>query len=151
MEAHRKAVSDAMGSTELFVSSVESGEHSLVPCYAHNQTTIDVELVRLDDVVEGKVDVLKTDTEGNDMRVLMGALGLLERNRGIKLFTEFWPKGLDVAGLSAEAYWSFLIGLGFRMRLLGKDGMVESTLDDVIADIGGYNKFSVNLLCWRDK
>lgn len=147
--AQCKAVSDATGSTKLFVSSVESGEHSLVPCRDRNKATIDVELARLDDIITGHVDVLKTDTEGNDMRVLMGAMGLLECNRDMKLFTEFWPKGLEAAGLSARQYWDFLKGLGFRIWLLDGSELLEAGFKDVIAHIGGRDGFSANLLCWR--
>jgi hypothetical protein len=42
-------------------------------------------------------------------------LGLVEKNRRVKLVMEFWPYGLGLAGSSAEAFLRTLFGLGFQV------------------------------------
>ena len=109
---YKKAVSNVAGMAEMFVSVVESGEHSLIPCRDRNTQTVSVGVVCIDDIISGKVDILKVDAEGNDMNVILGAKELLERNPNIVLFTELFPSGLEAAGQSAKsfgAYWNVLV------------------------------------------
>lgn len=151
--SYRKALSNVEGAATMFVSDAESGEHSLIPCRTRNTKTTLVEVMRLDDIIKGKVDILKVDTEGNDMNVLLGAERILRQNKNIALFTELFPVGLKAAGQSAKDYWELLESFGFGMTLLegkgsGKEG---ASFAEAIAYVKSRSNFSVNLLCSRKK
>ena len=154
VKPRQEAVSNVAGEATLFVSLVESGEHSIVPCCGYNKKEVKVEMVRLDDVIKGEcIDVLKTDTEGNDMNVLIGANKLLAHSEDILLYTEFWPDGLVASGHSPEDYWNLLVSLGFVISLLDDHNIsvMETNLPSVLAHIRKHRNMSANLLCRRRK
>ena len=145
-----KAVSDVSGSSYLFVSENESGEHSLISARPKIDNTQRVEVVRLDNYLDGeKIDLFKTDTEGNDIFVVTGAEEIIRRNDNIKLITEFWTQGLYAAGCSPEMYWGLLQDYGFKHIYIIDEIHKEILLGNCAKAInlceGG--KHSVNLLC----
>ncbi len=56
----------------------------------------EVEVARLDDVVEGEVDFLLVDAEGHEVQVLSGGARVL--STGVPLVLELNPKLLELAG-----------------------------------------------------
>lgn len=153
VKAERKAVSNYSGKGKLYLSSDESGAHSLIRCRPKNKETVEVQTVMLDDLFNGRVDVLKTDTEGNDLRVLQGAESLLKRNKGIKVFIEVWPDGLVKAGQSAYELWMWLRTLDFWHIYLLDEFTREMSVATIYNVMAYYDrhKFAVNLLCSRDE
>jgi FkbM family methyltransferase len=131
----------------LYVSSEESGEHSLVT-KRHCHTTQTVKVVRLDDLVRN-VDVIKTDTEGNDLHVLQGAGRLLSSQP--LLITEFWPEGIIKSGHTCEEFWNLL--RSYYQNILIADEVEKTltigTMSDAIRRIG-KNMMSVNLICSKE-
>ncbi len=150
VEAIQKAVSEGNGTAELFLSRVESGSHSLVYRNPDVRKILKVDMVSLDSVINShKVDLIKTDTEGNDMLVLLGAKNTIANSPDIKLIIEFWLKGLTVCGYSAMDFWQLLEDYGFGFIYLltdKKDEIIPVALHDVLK----YCKKQVvspNLLC----
>lgn len=119
VEAHPFAVSNRPG-TRLF-KLVASSDSSGFWGHPRHKTLEErsVEAVRLDNYLgDLKVDVLKTDTEGSELEVLKGAIGILRRNPGIRLFVEFNPKLLKRAGYQPEDLLKFLTDAGFWIFLI---------------------------------
>jgi FkbM family methyltransferase len=86
------AVSDKSG-TASFFQAKESGYSSLRrPIDQELVGEIPVEVVRLDDVIDGKVDFMKLDVEGAELPALRGAEMLLDRDQPIIVF-ECGPHG----------------------------------------------------------
>lgn len=147
-----KAASDVNGKAIFYVSKRESGEHSLLTGRPSIKDTIEVETMKLDDLIGGqRVDLLKTDTEGNEMSVLMGAQSLLENNVEIKVVTELFLPGIKAAGHTPDTFWALLKSFGFKfiyiLDEIKKEIIIGTCAEAVRRCQGG--KFSVNLLCSR--
>ncbi len=128
----------------LYVSSEESGEHSLVS-KRHCKSTTKVEVVTLDSMIKQRIDVVKIDTEGYDFNVLLGAKRLLSTHP--LLITEFWPEGINLCGHSCKEFWD-LLSTYYPVIYIADE--VEKTLtvgsmEDAIRRIG-KNMMSVNLI-----
>lgn len=134
VECVEAAAGPHSGSTELFLSDFNQGDHRL---YANEgrATAIPVRQVKLDDFFrerESRIDVVKMDTQGSEVRILEGMPGLLEANRGrMSLILEFWPFGLQGAGDSAERMVELLAPLDLRVRKIEEHlGLVSDTTWD---------------------
>lgn len=143
----KKAVSDKNGTFVLFLSK-DSGGHSLVR-YKYVDREMVVEAVRLDSVVKGKVDVLKTDTEGNEIAVLRGAERIIKENKDIKLVVEFQ------LGLLGSSYVEDLLkiiadyGFGYLYKL---DDKLQKTYRISLGEIRNHKgnlQYAPNILCSR--
>lgn len=112
----RAAVSDQAGTIKFNIDTLKSGCSSIhsSPRFRGPTKTITADLVRLDDVVpfSGAVPflLLKTDTEGNDFRVLKGAEQLLASSTRVVGFCEFAPDLLGAAGTSPGEFLALLTG-----------------------------------------
>lgn len=78
-----KAVSDEKGRTDFYCSPDAGANGSLIPFSYFSENRIEVEVDTLDSLFGNleRLDFLKVDTEGNELKVLMGARQLLERCR----------------------------------------------------------------------
>ena len=141
------AVSDARGIGNLFVSKIESGEHSLV-VKRHYAGIQFVPIVCLDGCFQStSIDLIKTDTEGNDFKVLLGAKQLLKRNPALSLITEFWPEGIVKSGYVPNVFWEYLRCYFRNISIIDEiDGeIVPGTFEEAVNR--SAKGLSVNLLC----
>jgi FkbM family methyltransferase len=78
-----KAVSDEKGRMHFYCSSDAGANGSLIAFSYFSENRIEVEVDTLDSLFGNleRLDFLKIDTEGNELKVLMGARQLLERCR----------------------------------------------------------------------
>jgi FkbM family methyltransferase len=78
-----KAVSDEKGRMHFYCSPDAGANGSLIPFTYFSANRIEVEVDTLDSLFGNleRLDFLKVDTEGNELKVLMGARQLLERCR----------------------------------------------------------------------
>jgi len=75
-------------------------------------TSVEVEIKRLDDVIDGPVSFIKIDTEGNELDVMRGAKRILETYKpGVQF--EIQRQNLAQFGLERGAPFDFLIGVGY--------------------------------------
>ena len=149
----KKAVSDGNGTAELIVSSQESGAHSLVDCRGKVKEKVMVETVTLDSFFPyGGVDVIKSDTEDNEVAVLRGAQGIIAQNDKIKVFVEYYPPGVKASGHEPSDFWLFLHQLGFEYIYLMDEQLkiVRRSDFDFAMQCHKRHKFSVNLLCSKE-
>jgi FkbM family methyltransferase len=86
----RLALSDAAGTMQMDVGQ-GSRKARLDPAGGE-----EVEVARLDDVIEGEIDFLLVDAEGHEAQVLAGGERVL--SRGVPLVLELNPKLLELAG-----------------------------------------------------
>jgi FkbM family methyltransferase len=96
---------------------------------------------RLDDLVQGRVDLLKMDVEGAEGRVVLGATRIIENDRPI-VTTELKEEMLQrVSGRSVADYLGYFGDLGYLPTLLDKESGEErpyrsmgALLDDWVRD-----------------
>jgi FkbM family methyltransferase len=103
---------------ELYLSADNKGDHRAYDG-GNGAGSVPVQRVALDDWFadrERRIDVVKMDTQGSELRILQGMRGLLDANRGrMRLIVEFWPHGLEGAGDSAAALVELLRGYDFTL------------------------------------
>lgn len=146
----KKAIGQNNGEVLLYVSDTGLGECSIFPCHPSNRNTVVVEIVKLDSIFRQKVDIIKSDTEGNELGVLLGAERLLDISGDIKLFLEMFPAGFKVAGYSISDLWKVLQRYGFTYIYLLNEKKRQTrlvALDDVIRYSRRYG--GTNVLCSR--
>ena len=68
---------------------------------------VGVEMVKLDDVIGEKVDLIKIDTQGYEPMVIAGARKIIEKFKPAIVF-EYWPWAYDRCGADAEGMMDFL-------------------------------------------
>jgi FkbM family methyltransferase len=91
--------------------------------YAHPLTgtlnTIEVTQAPLDEIVDGRVDLVKVDVEGAETEVLAGMKRILRDNPKISLCTELFPAGMRSAGYAPLELPNCLRQLGFdKLRVI---------------------------------
>jgi len=74
---------------------------------------VEIELARVDDLVEGPLRVLKIDTQGSEWLALAGMPNLLAASPRLALLIEFWPYALR--GAQPEQLLEFLARQGFTL------------------------------------
>jgi FkbM family methyltransferase len=81
-----------------------------------------VKIIRLDDFVEenniGQIDLLKIDTEGNELDVLMGATGTLKKNKVKAIHFEFNEMNV-ISAVNFKMFWDLLDSYNFYRLLPG--------------------------------
>jgi len=121
------AVGDAPGELPFFEEPNAGKGSSLVPQFNRNPgtmrgvevTTLDAELARAG---WERIDLLKIDAEGYDLRVLRGARGLLEAQR-IRVLQFEYNRAWQAAGDTLSAAYSLLQSHGYQVYLLKRDGL----------------------------
>lgn len=89
-----KAISDSTGSTELYMSEENKGDHTLVPLAERqairiNTSTFD-DFVRIE-IPERRIRLVKIDVQGHELKVLSGMRNSLIQNNVENLIVEFSP------------------------------------------------------------
>lgn len=116
-----KAVTDKSGMATFYLfDRYGSGQHGLNDKQGE---AISVETVSLDEFFPSgtKIDVIKMDIEGSEFNAWKGMQRLITENHDIKIFTEFCPRLLTLAGADPKDYLYDLERKGFRLRLLDED------------------------------
>ena len=135
---HRSLVRNRLGNVQLHPCAISDDRGTLAYlAEGSNGTIADLDATRdvpagahlvpattLDDLLAGldRVDVIKLDVEGAEGRVLRGATRTLERHRPV-IISEVSPSLLEtISGVSAEAYLTRFLDLGYELWVVDRDG-----------------------------
>jgi len=136
----RKAVSDIDGPISFYTRN--KGTDSLIAEASRGGTEITVDSVTLDSYFEGsRVDFIKIDAEGAELRILRGATRLIRD--GLTCTIELSPKNLFSVGIAPEAFVAELRMLGFQLFWICADGTYRPFIDADITRVQGH----VNIFC----
>ena len=163
----QKALSNKRGRARLFLH----GTYSVVYSLSQNCVSIlsvqddvsisgryvEVDVETLDELLkdyEGKIDFIKIDVQGGEMAVLEGGRNVIEKNKDLKIVTEFWPAGLSrFAGSSPEEYLNMLESYGFKLYLIDESKGSVTPFDGAtfLKKWRGREStnLAINLLCQR--
>ena len=95
--ALKRALSDKTGQSFLYLSTENHGDHQTYSS-EDNRQKVPITMTRLDDCVEGPVDLIKMDVQGFEAHALNGMEAVIAASPRLTIFTEFWPEGLRRAG-----------------------------------------------------
>ena len=103
------AVSDKAAESLLYISKELNVDHRAYPTEGETRTAISIQSTTFDNYFQPgeRVDLIKMDIQGYELRALLGAKRVLVDNPEIKLLLECWPYGLRAAGDSVQALLSF--------------------------------------------
>lgn len=149
------AVSNKTEKLKLYLSEVNKGDHRIYDSHNGRQF-LEIEAVRLDDYFKNyneKIDFIKMDIQGAEGGAIQGGFSFLQKNKNVRIITEFWPIGLKTSGIAPQEYLELLIGLGFRLYEVSewekriKPVDIPELLEIYIPEKGNYT----NLLCVRER
>lgn len=152
--AINKAVSDKNGSCKLFLSSEDNFGDQRTYDSGDHRSFVNIQTVTLDSFFKNKdqrVNVLKIDIQGSEVRALKGAVKLLAKNHHIKLFTEFWPKALRSAGSSYKQYLNILKKYRFEIFEINSksEKLTRVSEKKLISDYPEDSNFNADLFCQK--
>lgn len=99
-----------------------------------NRPYTEVKCVSLDDYFRNgeTVDFIKLDIQGFDYFAVKGMTETIRRSKKVKIFGEFWPYGLQKAGVNPREYLGLLRESGFKIEMpqtLNKNDYMEKVDD----------------------
>jgi FkbM family methyltransferase len=149
----QKAVSNKTGKLRLYLSDDSAAEHRIFDS-RDGRRSIEIEAIRLDDYFKdyfGKIDLIKMDIEGAEWGAIQGMLNLLEKNKTLKIITEFWPSALERFGIEPEQYLKLLLEQGFKLYYINEQKKIleRANIAKLLEMYTSEKENSTNLLCIR--
>ena len=152
----QKAISDKTETTKLFLCKFSNGMHRIYNSDLCDKS-LDIESTTMDDFFseinfKDKINFIKIDTEGSEMKVLAGIEKILESNAAT-IHIEYNPSSIRESGFSPKSLPDFLIKMGFDLmsfnRKLGKFKIISLT--DLFEKYPETKNSFVNLFCKKNK
>ena len=157
IEAIRMAMSDKEGNATMYLTSLDSGRHSLFQHDLPKRGNTVVETTTLDRFWEStewpRIDLIKIDVEGAEVAVLDGMTRMLEELPRLKIIIEFNPTLLLSAGVAPNSFLDKVRSLGFQMSAIDDSiglPLVDEDDSSSLTDRLLATDNSVNLLCTRE-
>ena len=140
-------VGERSGQCKLYISDKLNVDHRAYKADGDSRRAVPIQMVALDDYFKSgqRVDLVKMDIQGYELHALRGAQRVLQENSEINLLLEFWPAGLEQAGVSWEGLVGMLEGLNMDLTLVRTGGLVPFEASKVRTDVSWY----VNLFAHR--
>ncbi len=149
----KKAVVDVNGKLKVYRSETSQADHRVYLQKDSKRKTEAVEAIFLDGYfgVKEKIDFVKIDVQGVEPQVIIGMSEIIKLNKDIKIFIEFWPEGLKLAGFEADKLLSLLEGFGFHFYDIDEWQYrpIRISKEQLLKKYTVSNKRDTNLLCLR--
>ena len=139
----RVAAADRNGISDFWLDEENLGDHRTWGAGRETARRIQVPVVRVDDLVDGSVDVavVKIDTQGTDHVVVAGMERMIARTRPT-IVVEFWPWGIDGAGGNPLDVLAQYRSIGMDIGIVDDGGRLcasdEEVLERAMVAHGGY-------------
>ncbi len=128
IDPHRKGLFDHDGMGEIFIPEANCGAATMRP---GGQNGVTVPLVRMDEVVSEKVDLLKIDIEGAEVAALRGANGLLSRPDAPTVICEVSEYSLRAMSSSHYELYDLMSSHGYIPQVISHIGRSNLSKDKV--------------------
>jgi FkbM family methyltransferase len=138
----QKAVSNETGKGNLYIGKARSLDR-IYP-FEGQQGSLEIERVRLDDVIQEKLGFIKMDVEGAEGLALQGMKRILD-SPSLKMVLEINPSMEEEAGTNYLDVLQLLSG--FRLHLIKKEGLEEILEAQSFFETQKALKEGVNVFC----
>jgi|SRR6266480_2307236 len=140
------AVGERSGRSKLYVSDKLNVDHRAYLAEGDSRNTMLIDIIALDDYFKPgqRVDLIKMDIQGYELHALCGAKRVLQENAGINLLLEFWPSGLEQAGVHWEELVQMLQGFNMELTLVRRRGSIPFDARAVRIDPAWYVNLFAN-------
>ncbi len=119
VEVRDQAVGESAGRLTFHVSDIIGHSSLYALPDAEEARTVEVEVVRLDDVAPAKrLDVVKIDVEGAELDVLAGMKGVIAKNPDLAVVAEFGPEHLKRVGQTPAEWFKAFGDAGFTPYMI---------------------------------
>ncbi len=141
VEVRDQAVGEKAGQLTFHVSDIIGHSSLYALPEAEEARTVEVEVVRLDDVAPAKrMDVVKIDVEGAELDVLAGMSGLIAKNKDLAIVAEFGPEHLTRVGQTPAQWFKAFADAGFKPYIIDEaTGAAEPTNAKAAAKVVSAN------------
>jgi FkbM family methyltransferase len=126
---------------DFYISGISPGRHSTVTTRYDGGYVTQVRMKRLDDIIPDNeiINFIKSDTEGRDMDVMLGARNIINRNPKIKWLMEIWPDGLHTMNLKIKDVFDAVRLCGFKSAQMVDDNKRDVIMLDMDNPVHLYN------------
>ncbi|MCK5416140.1 FkbM family methyltransferase [Candidatus Parcubacteria bacterium] len=120
-----KAVGSETKNVKLYKSNSLNVDHQTYDS-GENRFYTEVQCISIDDYLKIKrVDFVKIDIQGYDYYAVKGMSNILNKLKKVSMMGEFWPYGLNKAGVNPEKYFKLLKDLGFSITVFGESCLID--------------------------
>jgi FkbM family methyltransferase len=149
-----KALSNKEGTVKLYRSQSNRGDHRIYDSH-DGRPSVEIKTMTLDRFFLNRdkvIHFIKMDVQGAEAAALSSMKGLVLKNKGLKLVTEFSPGALKAFGSDARKYLAELQKLGFRLSEISeKDKTVKPVAPaQLLKRPWGGGEDYTNLFCVKD-
>ena len=149
--AVNQALSSKTGAAKLYLNPANRGDHRIYDSH-DGRPSVEIQMTSLDGYfkkLDKKVHFIKMDVQGAETAALAGMKGLIRKNKGLKLVTEFSPGSLKAFGANPKKYLKDLSALGFRfLEISEKNKSVRPvTTAQLLKRKWGGSEDYTNLFC----
>ncbi|MEK7576476.1 MAG: FkbM family methyltransferase [Patescibacteria group bacterium] len=145
------AVSDISGTTQIYISEENSGDHRIYNTGA-NRNKREINTTSLDDFFKpgDRINFIKMDIQGAEFLALKGMKRVLNDNPEIIIMSEFWPEGLTQSGSSPQEFLRALQQHGFFLAYIDEktNAIIKSSPEELMTLCGTHGY--ANLLLRRN-
>lgn len=141
------ALSDRSGTANFYLNAISGTGNSLAEIRDAGEP-ISVECRTLDDFLKQepleKIQLIKVDVEGYELRVLAGMQETLKTHPEVALIIEYCPKNLKNAGENPDTLFEIISQYGFELFIIHEDGGCElisdyTTVSSKLTETGYFN------------
>ncbi len=121
------AVGKESGIIKLYHSKDLNVDHQTYDT-GENRRTSEIRSIALDDYFANgeKIDFIKIDIQGYDYFAISGMRNTIARSDNLLIFGEFWPYGLNKAGINYQDYINVLEKSGLKLKFFCDDEEVKN-------------------------
>jgi FkbM family methyltransferase len=121
------AIGEHTGKSMLYISHRLNVDHRTYLTKEDPRDALPIDIVALDDYFKPgqRVDLIKMDIQGYELHALRGATRVLQENPNINLLLEFWPLGLQQAGVHWEELIAMLRSFSMDVTVVRPSGLAS--------------------------
>ena len=127
--AFNRGASSQSGNSFLYLSNENLGDHQAYDA-GEGRHKIDIAMVRVDEVVEAPLHLVKMDIQGFEFHALQGLPKIIQASPDLIILTEFWPAGLKRAGSNAREFLALLRSYQFEIFYINEYANRLEVADD---------------------